>query len=108
MQSYYQQQQTAPVQQPSQQQPQYQANQSVQPQPQQQYQPENNIYRQPSPGVITLRKELPVSQRPPLVYASEPAAHSFGGMHLIHCTILHILYMVYKLQNLFLSANESN
>jgi len=74
-QSYYQQQQAAP----SQQQPQYQANQSVQPQPQKQYQPENNIYRQPSPGVITLRKELPVSQRPPIVYASEPAAHSFGG-----------------------------
>lgn len=60
-------------------QPQYQANQSVQPQPQKQYHPENNIYRQPSPGVITLRKELPVSQRPPLIYASEPAAHSFGG-----------------------------
>ncbi|XP_031620161.1 putative mediator of RNA polymerase II transcription subunit 26 isoform X3 [Contarinia nasturtii] len=72
---YQQHQQSVPVQSSTQ----YQTNQSVQPQPQNQYHPEDNFYRQPSPGVITLRKELPVSQRPPLIYASEPAAHSYGG-----------------------------
>lgn len=50
--------------------------QSAQPQ---QYQPADNFYRQPSPGVITLRKELPMTQDRPLIYASEPAAYSFGG-----------------------------
>ncbi|XP_055315458.1 putative mediator of RNA polymerase II transcription subunit 26 isoform X2 [Sitodiplosis mosellana] len=65
--------------QPSAQQHQYQTNQSVQPQPQKQYRSEDNFYRQPSPGTITLRKELPVTQRPSLLYASEPAAYSFGG-----------------------------
>lgn len=46
---------------------------------QQQYQRQDNFYRQPSPGVITLRKETPISQHSAPVYASQPAAHRFGG-----------------------------
>lgn len=86
------------------QQPQYQSNvqnyqqSAYQQQPQQSQQPINygtapqnqsaqapgNFYRQPSPsgaGVITLRKELPTTQRSAPVYASDPAAHSYGGKY---------------------------
>lgn len=65
-----------------QQQPPQQQQQYYQSQPQQQYQARDNFYRQPSPGVITLRKEAPVTQQSAPVYASQPAAHSFGGKYI--------------------------
>uniref|UniRef100_A0A1B0CQ75 Uncharacterized protein n=1 Tax=Lutzomyia longipalpis TaxID=7200 RepID=A0A1B0CQ75_LUTLO len=46
-------------------------------QQQQYYQPQG--VRQPSPGIITLRTELPVSQTPAPVYASQPPVFSFKG-----------------------------
>ncbi|XP_059615601.1 uncharacterized protein LOC132261084 isoform X5 [Phlebotomus argentipes] len=52
----------------------YQATETQQ--HQQYYQP---AVRQPSPGVITLRTELPVSQAPAPVYASQPPVFSFKG-----------------------------
>ncbi|XP_030570569.1 rho GTPase-activating protein 17 isoform X8 [Drosophila novamexicana] len=36
-------------------------------------------YRGASPGIITLRKEAPVSQKPAPVYTSQPAAVSYQG-----------------------------
>ncbi|XP_023033096.1 cell division protein ZipA isoform X8 [Drosophila willistoni] len=36
-------------------------------------------YRGASPGIITLRKEAPVSQQPAPVYTSQPAAVSYQG-----------------------------
>jgi len=36
-------------------------------------------YRGASPGIITLRKEAPVSQQPAPVYSSQPAAVSYQG-----------------------------
>ncbi|KAH8342913.1 hypothetical protein KR059_001687 [Drosophila kikkawai] len=44
---------------------------------QQQQQP--GAYRGASPGIITLRKEAPVSQQPAPVYTSQPAAVSYQG-----------------------------
>uniref|UniRef100_A0A6P4E163 Bromodomain-containing protein 4 isoform X2 n=1 Tax=Drosophila rhopaloa TaxID=1041015 RepID=A0A6P4E163_DRORH len=51
---------------------------------QQQQQPgafagQDNSYRGASPGIITLRKEAPVSQQPAPVYTSQPAAVSYQG-----------------------------
>ncbi|XP_037934445.1 regulator of nonsense transcripts 1-like [Teleopsis dalmanni] len=80
-----------PTQQPAQQQPrQQQPPAAVAPaQPQQpisqdqtDYQQQQQLpqdYRGASPGIITLRKEAPVSQVPAPVYTSQPAAVSFGG-----------------------------
>lgn len=82
-QSHFQQQQTYQTPQQPAQQYQSQQYQSAQPQ---QYQPVDNFYRQPSPGVITLRRELPITQDRPLIYASEPAAYSFGG-NLFNCSL---------------------
>lgn len=52
------------------------------PSPQPQYQPQQQQaynYRQPSPGIITLRKETPITQQSAPVFSSQPAAASFGG-----------------------------
>ncbi|XP_017133741.1 chromatin modification-related protein eaf-1 isoform X2 [Drosophila elegans] len=40
---------------------------------------QDNSYRGASPGIITLRKEAPVSQQPAPVYTSQPAAVSYQG-----------------------------
>uniref|UniRef100_A0A1A9WG47 Zasp-like motif domain-containing protein n=1 Tax=Glossina brevipalpis TaxID=37001 RepID=A0A1A9WG47_9MUSC len=45
----------------------------------QQQQPLSQDYRSSSPGVITLRKEAPLSQRPTPVYISQPAANILKG-----------------------------
>ncbi|XP_055912895.1 uncharacterized protein LOC129946661 isoform X2 [Eupeodes corollae] len=53
-----------------------------QPEPQQQYQQQQlqqQQYRGESPGIITLRKEAPITQQPAPVYTSQPAAASFRG-----------------------------
>ncbi|KQS43745.1 uncharacterized protein Dere_GG15415, isoform D [Drosophila erecta] len=60
---------------------------SYQQQPQQQQQQQQypgayagqDSYRGASPGIITLRKEAPVSQQPAPVYTSQPAAVSYQG-----------------------------
>jgi hypothetical protein len=66
-----------------QQQQQYQPQQQQQyqstPSNEQQYQAQQPYYRQPSPGVITLRKEAPFNQQPAPIFTSQPAAASFGG-----------------------------
>ncbi|KAH8286389.1 hypothetical protein KR054_008195 [Drosophila jambulina] len=46
---------------------------------QQQQQQQPGAYRGASPGIITLRKEAPVSQQPAPVYTSQPAAVSYQG-----------------------------
>ncbi|XP_054734463.1 uncharacterized protein LOC129241938 [Anastrepha obliqua] len=46
---------------------------------QQQAQPLPQDYRGGSPGIITLRKEAPVTQKPAPVYNAQPAAISFQG-----------------------------
>ncbi|XP_070141544.1 uncharacterized protein [Drosophila kikkawai] len=45
----------------------------------QQQQQQSGAYRGASPGIITLRKEAPVSQQPAPVYTSQPAAVSYQG-----------------------------
>nr|ADQ64442.1 hypothetical protein [Bactrocera oleae] len=47
----------------------------------QQHQAQNlpQVYRGGSPGIITLRKEAPVTQKPTPVYNAQPAAVSFQG-----------------------------
>ncbi|XP_034481107.1 uncharacterized protein LOC117786812 isoform X8 [Drosophila innubila] len=40
---------------------------------------QQHSYRGASPGIITLRKEAPVSQQPAPVYTSQPAAVSYQG-----------------------------
>ncbi|XP_020816794.1 cell division protein ZipA isoform X7 [Drosophila serrata] len=45
----------------------------------QQQQQQPGAYRGASPGIITLRKEAPVSQQPAPVYTSQPAAVSYQG-----------------------------
>ncbi|XP_060660594.1 plectin isoform X6 [Drosophila nasuta] len=96
--SPYQQQQPQPQQNYAQQngganyaQPQYNSYsqpQQLQPQLQQQQQQlpysqdqtdQQQSYRGASPGIITLRKEAPVSQKPAPVYTSQPAAVSYQG-----------------------------
>ncbi|XP_023169926.2 mediator of RNA polymerase II transcription subunit 15 isoform X3 [Drosophila hydei] len=70
----------------SQPQQQQQQQQPLQQQPQQQQLPysldqtdQQHGYRGASPGIITLRKEAPVSQKPAPVYTSQPAAVSYQG-----------------------------
>lgn len=65
-----------------QQQAQQQAQQANQ-QYMQQYQQQNNFYRQPSPGVVTVHKETPYSTQPHPVYAQQPAANRFGGKYVL-------------------------
>ncbi|XP_023033088.1 uncharacterized protein LOC6645216 isoform X3 [Drosophila willistoni] len=95
--SPYQQQQQAPPQQYPQQnggsnyaQPQYNSYSQPQHQPYSQDQTDlqqqqsvpyagQDSYRGASPGIITLRKEAPVSQQPAPVYTSQPAAVSYQG-----------------------------
>ncbi|KAH8371216.1 hypothetical protein KR093_006643 [Drosophila rubida] len=66
----------------------YSQPQHLQPQQQQQQQQlpysqdqtdQQQSYRGASPGIITLRKEAPVSQTPAPVYTSQPAAVSYQG-----------------------------
>lgn len=80
-QSQYQQQQYQQQQQyESQQREQFEYQQYQQQQQQQQQQPQQQpYYRQPSPGIITLRKEAPFMQQSAPVFTSQPAAASFGG-----------------------------
>ncbi|XP_043865938.1 protein split ends isoform X6 [Drosophila mojavensis] len=66
-------------------QPQYNSYSQPQQQQQQQQVPysldqtDQHGYRGASPGIITLRKEAPVSQKPAPVYTSQPAAVSYRG-----------------------------
>ncbi|XP_050336061.1 uncharacterized protein LOC126762980 isoform X6 [Bactrocera neohumeralis] len=76
------QQQQQPLQQQQQQQPAAPANQPQhvgQDQPDHQAQNLPQDYRGGSPGIITLRKEAPVTQKPAPVYNAQPATVSFQG-----------------------------
>ncbi|XP_051861233.1 uncharacterized protein LOC117572306 isoform X5 [Drosophila albomicans] len=64
--------------QPQQLQPQLQQQQQQLPYSQDQIDQQQS-YRGASPGIITLRKEAPVSQKPAPVYTSQPAAVSYQG-----------------------------
>ncbi|KAH8415490.1 hypothetical protein KR222_000968 [Zaprionus bogoriensis] len=94
--AHYQQQQQQPQQQPiagaNYAQPQYNSYSQPQQQPLQQQQQQlpysqdqtdqlqqQQSYRGASPGIITLRKETPVSQQPAPVYTSQPVAVSYQG-----------------------------
>ncbi|XP_032590306.1 rho GTPase-activating protein 17 isoform X18 [Drosophila grimshawi] len=67
-----------PQQQPQQQQQLHQQQQQQLPYSQDQTDQQQG-YRGASPGIITLRKEAPVSQTPQPVYTSQPAAVSYQG-----------------------------